>query len=515
MEHRLTVNRDEFHSNLLPFVNAYEPSDLSRFVLSFDGKTLHVTTEQGGCLINAKGTWPGQVIIRSNEEFMQTVRNLPKVPQFIIRVTNNLFYLAGTPMPCRSANMPQSDIMAATENRTAEEAKKLLTKLENPSDEVHGPEESATEEEEELPLDENGEVVNVITFKCLLCARSLDVPADMAGQVMVCPACNRRIGIPPPQSECVLNMPESVTSNIEHDTVEPITPTPSDLTTNPRAKRASLTLMAKTIVPIDFAAGFGAISAILAIAAVILCGFVRGISEGWASAGLRGFMIFGGCSILWCGLNWKRLNTRPSDISRMPPMTIEEAEHIIDIVAAALVKTSPLMQICNTNSLLKHFQPLSDLKGYDMFQIDIALKLRIANTFLYLSGRTNFEEEFAKEVRICTFPILGMNFFVPDELFERMNKFVKSSDKSSLSREEQFREHDLFKETMPLTEFFIENKEWLARETGDSFGKYCISVGANDPLYWQKIYTRLGLEYTTGAPRRNFVVFPPQLEDKR
>ena len=56
--------------------------------------------------------------------------------------------------------------------------------------------------------------------------------------------------------------------------------------------------------------------------------------------------------------------------------------------------------------------------------------------------------------------------------------------------------------------------EWLSTDErraslGDisSLADYCESLGANDPLYWQKVYTRLGLEYTSTSPRGNCPVF--------
>jgi hypothetical protein len=42
-------------------------------------------------------------------------------------------------------------------------------------------------------------------------------------------------------------------------------------------------------------------------------------------------------------------------------------------------------------------------------------------------------------------------------------------------------------------------------ETPESFGNYCKHIGVNDPIYWQKIYTRLDLEYTSTSPRGNAV----------
>jgi hypothetical protein len=55
--------------------------------------------------------------------------------------------------------------------------------------------------------------------------------------------------------------------------------------------------------------------------------------------------------------------------------------------------------------------------------------------------------------------------------------------------------------------YAYEDKRFASLETSSSFADYCRSVGAKDPLYWQKIYTRIGLEYTAESPRGNQPVF--------
>ena len=44
-------------------------------------------------------------------------------------------------------------------------------------------------------------------------------------------------------------------------------------------------------------------------------------------------------------------------------------------------------------------------------------------------------------------------------------------------------------------------------ETAESFAEYCKAVGVKDPLYWQKIYMRIGLDYTPESPQGNAPVF--------
>ena len=64
----------------------------------------------------------------------------------------------------------------------------------------------------------------------------------------------------------------------------------------------------------------------------------------------------------------------------MATMTIAEAGRVYDIVSEALQDTS----------YPRH--AVSTLKGYDIIQIDIALKLTLANEFLLLSKTRGREE---------------------------------------------------------------------------------------------------------------------------
>ena len=159
----------------------------------------------------------------------------------------------------------------------------------------------------------------------------------------------------------------------------------------------------------------------------------------------------------------------------MATMTIAESERVFNIVLAAFGDTS------------HRHTPVSALKGYDIYQICTALKLKIANCFLLYAGRDDFEEKFAKLVNFCEGgPGLIMMCVVPDDQADVIvAKHV----------------------------FDFEDPQYLSQETIGSFGGYCRTVGSEDPMYWQKIYTRLGLEYTSTSPKRNDLVFPESLSD--
>jgi hypothetical protein len=159
----------------------------------------------------------------------------------------------------------------------------------------------------------------------------------------------------------------------------------------------------------------------------------------------------------------------------MATMTISEAEKILDIVNTALEDTSH-----------RHY-PVSSLKGYDIYQIYTALKLRIANELLHLAHRVDFDEQFADRLKLhAGLPWLIMRF-VPDDQVDSITAV------------------GVFNPIDPSTMTFKDDR-LSYEETGSSFGDYCKSVGSKDPIYWQKIYTRLGLEYTSRSPKGNYPV---------
>jgi len=172
-------------------------------------------------------------------------------------------------------------------------------------------------------------------------------------------------------------------------------------------------------------------------------------------------------------------------------MTISEAEHILDIVSMAL-----------QSDCRPYYHPISSLQGYGVFQIDLALKLRIANEFLILSQKDDFEKQFAGSLRAYDgIPLDIIMLFVPDEENEKLKRAEINS--------EEFWNIKMAIMPQPLdseTQTF-KDRRFALLETPSSFGDYCKSLGANDPIYWQKIYTRLDLDYTSASPKGNKPVF--------
>lgn len=168
----------------------------------------------------------------------------------------------------------------------------------------------------------------------------------------------------------------------------------------------------------------------------------------------------------------------------MPTMTLREAEKIFDIVTDVLQDdTHPHI-------------PLSALKGYDIYQVSTALKLRIANEFLLLASRDDFEKKFEDGLKLYeSGPLLVAMRVVPDDQVDDI--WAQGA-------------FDLID---PDTMTFAD-KRLADEETASSFGQYCKSVGETDPLYWQKIYTRLNLDYTSTSPLKNNPIFLNASDDE-
>jgi hypothetical protein len=149
-------------------------------------------------------------------------------------------------------------------------------------------------------------------------------------------------------------------------------------------------------------------------------------------------------------------------------MAVSEACYVVfDIVGPALVAK-------REGHVRK---PVSAFKGYDLVQICTAFKLLVANEFLLFAGRDDFEEKFTKGVELYAPVPLNVvgNFWADDQVDAVRAK--------------------------PAFEF--DDPVFLSQETPSSFAEYCRFVGADDPRYWQKIYTRLGLDYTSASPAGN------------
>jgi len=162
----------------------------------------------------------------------------------------------------------------------------------------------------------------------------------------------------------------------------------------------------------------------------------------------------------------------------METMAFEECQAVVAMVIRVLSAERASLHI-----------PVSALEGYDLLHVDLALKLDLANAYLLTLPRSDSEEMFDGYVKDSSGCVgsLGLQVSRDDEV-DRLDA------------------QPIFAMIDPGTMKCKE--EWASRETTECFADFCRSLGGNDPLYWQKVYTRLGLEYASESPRGNLPIWP-------
>lgn len=101
------------------------------------------------------------------------------------------------------------------------------------------------------------------------------------------------------------------------------------------------------------------------------------------------------------------------------------------------------------------------MKGYSNAQIFAATKLDIAKLFLVFSN-VNRMEMYQKAVDHYSMCFLYIELMFEEQEYEPVH---------------------------------------VSDESIASFAGYCRSLGTQDSLYWQKIYTRIGLDYYSSIPK--------------
>lgn len=174
------------------------------------------------------------------------------------------------------------------------------------------------------------------------------------------------------------------------------------------------------------------------------------------------------------------LSPKPSEPKFLTP---QNGERILDIVSEALQRND------------YPYTPRSALKGVDVFQVDSALKLRVANDFLLLSSVGRGEEIIPRAQQWSNIPTHVLTLFADDEELKKLEAMSEDSPEY----------HRQFLALMPdaVDEKGFKDPRFNSLETLDSFVKYCMYIGPKDPLYWQKIYTRIDLPYGDGCPKGN------------
>ena len=156
-------------------------------------------------------------------------------------------------------------------------------------------------------------------------------------------------------------------------------------------------------------------------------------------------------------------------------MTIKNALDIVDVI-------TPLMK--NRSQEDRFYIGYSELKGYDIIDVDNALKL--FNAHFYFRKESLDEKEIIKlflNAKSDYALLLSLcESLVPDAILDELNKY-------------EFGSHEYIAKDFELVDR-ADNLEVLKyRETIEFFLKHCVSIGKDNPEYWIHVYYRLGLVY--------------------
>ena len=119
--------------------------------------------------------------------------------------------------------------------------------------------------------------------------------------------------------------------------------------------------------------------------------------------------------------------------------------------------------------------------SWDLLHIDAAFKLRIAWEYLKLAGRPDFEAIWKD----------GLTHY-GSGLWHVASFFVRDFQAGDLGADSAF--DILDEETLALKE------PMASMETAASFGAFCESLTPEEPRYWERVYERIGLDYTLDSP---------------
>lgn len=175
-------------------------------------------------------------------------------------------------------------------------------------------------------------------------------------------------------------------------------------------------------------------------------------------------------------------------------MTTDDAETIVRAFTAAISQKSDHL-----------VHRMSELQGYKFEEIETAMKLKVALEHLESANDPTVSVAFKERVGTFGGLAIGMHaMFVPDDKFDDLLQLPTDSQEKNIAA------------TQLMTAWQDENnldyQRWLAQETVESFANYCRHIGADNPSYWELVYTHLGLRYppvglgSKPSPARNFLI---------
>lgn len=162
-------------------------------------------------------------------------------------------------------------------------------------------------------------------------------------------------------------------------------------------------------------------------------------------------------------------------------MTLKQAEYITDHVAKVFA-------VKGTN-----FFPRSQLQGYSFTEISQAFALMIAKNRQIAWYSAEMKVGCDKYADIVGALIASFQTTIaPDADVEKIAKYQPdSAERKELARQIFLRQ---------LETRTPEREKLLKEETSISFNAFCWTLVSEDPLYWQKVYSHIGLPYDENCP---------------
>ena len=163
-------------------------------------------------------------------------------------------------------------------------------------------------------------------------------------------------------------------------------------------------------------------------------------------------------------------------------MTLKEAEKISNYVTDIFAQKP-------RNELLRE----SQLRGYSFPDIHHAYALVIALRRQLGAFDPNIKQESQKYADLAAGLVASFSMSVmPDEDASRL----ASIPKDSAEHKKEF-----VKTVMAQGDKRHSNPAWAKLESLDSFNQFCWTLDPEDTLYWQNVYTHLGLPYDSDSPK--------------
>lgn len=132
----------------------------------------------------------------------------------------------------------------------------------------------------------------------------------------------------------------------------------------------------------------------------------------------------------------------------------------------------------------------SEMKGYDVYDIDNSLKLLIA---FRVNSSVSFDENRMKELKdFASWAQNGTYYFhlnfIPDEIYNELSKYEYKSPDWIIASNRLLSDGDFI--SKDFHELINKNLE-----TMESFLDYCIKLHKKHSNYWLLVYSRLNLNY--------------------